>query len=201
MPPKTQSQPPPESFSSPVTVPNINSSQFPTSVYGNPFGGANKPSFYKGKFQVFGGQNDLSKSIATRSLAIKGILDQFNRPSTPGGLQAALGASARQLGGGDAMTNEAFQSISPGIDSRFRMGEDVYKSNLIGMLTNAYTLGGSLYGAAYKASAIAKELSKQRDLAKTQQLQAIVGGVMSGLGMDKFGEKDTTVGAIGVGEM
>lgn len=207
--------PPQTGFSNPVAVPNLNlpvtrtftgknartetTGPYDASVYGNPFGGAITPGHYK-DFRIFGGVNDLVKSVATRNLAIKGILDQFNREPVPSGLMAALGNSVRQLGGG-RLGQEAFQTFAPGLENQFRTGEDVYKSNLIGLLTNAYTLGGSLYGAAYKARDIAKTLSKQKDAAKTARLQAIVGGVMNGLGLNKYGESDTTVGAIGVGEM
>jgi hypothetical protein len=55
-----------------------------------------------------------------------------------------------------------------------------------------------LYGGQLAATAQAKQTQKAKDLQKKQLIQSIIGGAMKGLGMNQYGEADTTQGLIGV---
>lgn len=153
--------------------------------FNNPFGFTQGQSIY-GQAPIFGGRNDLLKSIATRNIGINALSNQLGRPDMPSGLLSALQGSAGQLGGlqggmGGKLGAEEMQNISPGIQRGFATYGDQYKSQLASALESTYLQGGQLWGSGTQAWAQAKAQDKARRLAHTQSIQAIIGAVGSGL--------------------
>lgn len=190
-------------------IPNTFRGPFPGGAFYNPYGFARGQKSY-GRSGIFGGPEDMIKSIATRKLAIDTLMEQIGREPVPEGLMASL---QRAAGGG--LGGEAFSEITPGITSEFTKYEDSYKASLIDLLTKSYVLGGALYGSAYKNWALAKQTDKARRLEHAQSLQAIfsaiggsIGGGSGGMGGgmggggggggSDYGITNTTVGLLGV---
>lgn len=169
---------------SPVTTkaksfnPGINRGPFGSSPLMNPYGQGG-PGTAEGRSEVFGGQNDLLKSIATRDIAVQGLMSGLQRPDMPNGLSAALQNGAGMLGG--KLGSEEWQNISPGIQRGFTQYGDQYRNQLAGLLNSAYTLGGGLWGGAESATAIAKNQNAMRKMRQIQSVQGIIGGAIGGL--------------------
>jgi hypothetical protein len=156
----------------------VNRGPFPGSPLQNPFGYP-YPNQHFGRSTMFGGPQDIMKSIATRGVALSSLVGQLNRPDQTADLVPGLQAAAGQMGG--RLGSEQFANMSPAIGTAFGTYGDEYKQNLIGMLGNAYTLGGGLWGSQAQAWAQAKQQEVRRRMAHAAAINAILGSVEGSL--------------------
>lgn len=161
----------------------------------NPYGLGLPDEFY-GKTPVFGGNRDLLKSIAARGTAISGLMEQLRPQGAPDGLANAMQSYAGATG--DPLSAEAYSNFSPTMDRQALIADDSRRAGLSGLMSNAYVLGGGLFGGAKKGWAQAKQMDMARREKKAALNQAIVGGVLKGLGVyDMYGIGDISTGATG----
>lgn len=179
----------------------------------DPFGVKRPHEKYEGKVDIWGGGQDLEKSVATRSLALEMIKSEMAKPNLPAGLEGAM----KSYGANNPYLASMVQNYIPQVQSQGFMQNQVYQNQLTDLLSKSYVLGGALYGQQLRAWTQAKAAKKATDLAKTQKLQAILGGIGGGLtgggggggmgggggggGGGDYGSVDTTVGLVGVLEM
>lgn len=180
----------------------------------DPFGVKRPHEKYEGKVDIWGGGQDLEKSVATRSLGIEMMQQEMNAPAMPAGLEGAM----KSYGANNPYLASMVQNTIPGLKGQAFAQNQAYQNQLTDLLSKTYVLGGALYGQQLRAWTQAKAAKKATDLAKTQKLQAIIGGIGTGLtggggggggmgggggggGGNDYGSVDTTVGLIGVLEL
>jgi len=174
---------------------NIDRGPFPDGAVYNPYGITQRQDKY-GKSAIYGGAKDLMKSVATRSMVINALMDEFTQRGDTGGLEALLAGAADQSG--DPLLSEAFSNASPEIGTRQYLQDLAYENQLTELLGAAYLQGGQLFGGQLQAEAQAKAIDKARRARSTGQIQGIIGGLAKGLGVGMVG--DIASGAIGVAQ-
>lgn len=164
----------------------------------DPFGVKRPHEKYEGKVDIWGGGQDLEKSVATRSLALEMIKQETEKPAMPEGLMKTM----QDYGASNPYLASMVQNYIPSVQGQAFAQNQTYQNQLTDLLSKSYVLGGALYGQQLKAWTAAKEAKKAKDAAKTAKLQAILGGIGQGLtgGQDQ-GSVDATTGSVGVLEM
>lgn len=102
----------------------------------------------RGKFKIYGGKDDLRKTVATRSIGTAGLMDLLNQQSDPRGAQQHLsqlyGNYAKSSG--DSLLAEAYSNASPAAESARLIAGEQNRTGLTDLLNEYYKMGGEIYG-------------------------------------------------------
>jgi len=133
----------------------------------------------RGKFNIYGGKDDLLKTIAARSYGVgglTGLLDQeMNAQAAGQGLSEIYQNYANRSG--DPLLGEAYSNMAPDVVRDRMISSEKNRAGLSDLLNQYYKMGGQIWGSDIANTGAATQLQNRAEHTKVNNALGWTAGI------------------------